>query len=111
MNDPLTISLSGTFLVTTSFYWASALIFMLIDYTQKPAFLMKYKIQPGKNIPPDTKQVIKVSGKKEIDKIFCSSKAVVLNVCVKAYPIPINKESIKNETLFIKYLPSDFNGD
>ena len=109
MNNPLTISLSGTFLVTTGFYWASALIFMLIDYTQKPAFLMKYKIQPGKNIPPDTKEVIKVSGKKEIDKLFCSSKAVVLNVCVKAYPI--NKEPIKNKTLFIKYLSSDFNGD
>jgi hypothetical protein len=32
-----------------------------MDYTQQPSFLMKYKIQPGKNLPPDTKQVIKVS--------------------------------------------------
>jgi hypothetical protein len=51
----------GTFTVTTVFYWVSAFTFMLIDYSQKPAFLMKYKIQPGKNVPPDTKQVIKVS--------------------------------------------------
>jgi hypothetical protein len=31
-----------------------------MDYTQRPAFLMKYKIQPGKNTPPDIKQVVKV---------------------------------------------------
>jgi hypothetical protein len=47
--------------VTVSFYWTSAFTFMLMDYTQQPSFLMKYKIQPGKNLPPDTKQVIKVS--------------------------------------------------
>ena len=33
---------------------------MLMDYTQKPGFLMKYKIQEGKNAPPDTKKTIKV---------------------------------------------------
>ena len=47
--------------MTVVFYWTSAFMFMLMDYSQKPAFLMKYKIQPGKNVPPDTKQVIKVN--------------------------------------------------
>jgi len=50
----------GTFLVTTFFYWLSAAIFMVMDYTQMPSFLMKYKIQPGKNTPPPTSKVLKV---------------------------------------------------
>ena len=54
-------SFLGTFLVTTFFYWLSAAIFMVMDYTQMPSFLMKYKIQPGKNTPPPTSKVLKVS--------------------------------------------------
>jgi len=50
----------GTHLVTTIFYWSCALIFLFMDYTQMPAFLMKYKIQQGKNTPPPTAKVIKV---------------------------------------------------
>merc|ERR1712209_209142 len=33
---------------------------LLTDYTQQPAFLMKYKMQQGKNTPPNTAKVIKV---------------------------------------------------
>ncbi len=45
--------------MTTIAYWTSGLIYLLIDYTQFPKFLMKYKVQPGKNEPPDTKKVLK----------------------------------------------------
>lgn len=50
----------GTILVTTLVYWSTALLFMLLDFTQFPKFLVKYKIQEGKNAPPDTYKVIKV---------------------------------------------------
>ena len=56
----MVLSTAGTFFVTVSFYWLTGFVFMLMDYTQKPGFLMKYKIQPGKNIPPDGKHVVKV---------------------------------------------------
>ena len=59
----------GTTVVTTLSYWLTALIFMLMDYTQKPSFLMRYKIQPGKNAPPPTSKVIKV-GYFEIKAVF-----------------------------------------
>ena len=32
-----------------------------MDFTQKPAFLMKYKIQPDKNVPVDPKRFLKVT--------------------------------------------------
>ena len=60
-NGPFVFSFLGTVAVTMSFYWTTALIFMLMDYTQRPAFLMKYKMQQGKNAPPDTAKVIKVN--------------------------------------------------
>merc|ERR1712241_1311810 len=50
----------GTNIVTLAFYWTSAMMFLLMDYTQQPAFLMKYKMQQGKNTPPNTAKVIKV---------------------------------------------------
>ena len=53
----------GTVIVTSGFYWISAGLYAIMDYTQKPAFFMKYKIQPTKNIPPDTKRVLKVTSK------------------------------------------------
>ena len=44
-----------------TFYWSTAAAFLFMDFTQRPAFLMKYKIQQGKNTPPNTAKVIKVS--------------------------------------------------
>ena len=60
-NGPFVFSFLGTVSVTMSFYWMTAMIFMLMDYTQRPKFLMKYKMQQGKNAPPDTAKVIKVN--------------------------------------------------
>ena len=51
----------GTVIVTSGFYWISAGLYSIMDFTQKPAFFMKYKIQPTKNIPPDTKRLLKVT--------------------------------------------------
>ena len=71
----------GTVIVTSGFYWISAGLYAIMDYTQKPAFFMKYKIQPTKNIPPDTKRVLKVTLKGLIAMrpntfglMFCLSK-------------------------------------
>jgi methylsterol monooxygenase len=46
--------------VTTIAFWVPGFFFLFLDYTQKPDFLMKYKVQPGKNQPPDSKKVFKV---------------------------------------------------
>ena len=35
-------------------------IYAFMDYTQTPKFMMKYKVQTGKNVPPDTKKMLKV---------------------------------------------------
>ena len=35
-------------------------IYAIMDYTQCPKFMMKYKVQTGKNVPPNTKKMMKV---------------------------------------------------
>ena len=57
-------------MVTTFCYWLTAGLYMLMDYTQKPGFLMKYKIQEGKNTPPNTAKTIKVSKASEASFAF-----------------------------------------
>ena len=47
----LCLSVAGTVLVTSVHYWLSAAAYMWLDLTGTPAFLTKYKIQPGKNAP------------------------------------------------------------
>jgi len=46
-----TLWVYGTVLVTSVHYWLSAAAYMWLDLTGTPAFLTKYKIQPGKNAP------------------------------------------------------------
>jgi hypothetical protein len=55
----------GTVMVTSLVYWSTAGLFILLDYAQWPAFLIKYKMQSGKNAPPDTNKVIKVQLKND----------------------------------------------
>ena len=43
-----------------SVYWITSLLFLMLDFTQAPRFLYKYKTQPGMNEPPIVKNVIKV---------------------------------------------------
>ena len=46
-------------------------IYAIMDYTQCPKFMMKYKVQTGKNVPPNTKKMMKVcnaySSKMQVD--------------------------------------------
>ncbi len=36
------------------------LLFAILDYTKRPRFLYKYKIQPGTNAPPDRNKMIRL---------------------------------------------------
>ena len=72
------ILFSGTNIVTLAFYWTSAMMFLLMDYTQQPAFLMKYKMQQGKNTPPNTAKVIKVSSDIMLGKDIKFDKPFIL---------------------------------
>ncbi|KAG8926558.1 hypothetical protein FRC02_008801 [Tulasnella sp. 418] len=40
----------GTFIVTSSVYWILGIIFMIADLTERPKWLLKYKLQPWKRV-------------------------------------------------------------
>lgn len=41
-------------------YWGLGSVYTLLDITNKPEALRRYKIQPGTNEPVDTTKLIKV---------------------------------------------------
>lgn len=59
--DPFKLWIFGTTILTTSVYWMFGGIYTILDMTNKPAALRRYKIQPGTNEPVDTKRLLKVS--------------------------------------------------
>ena len=42
-------------------YWIFGGIYTILDVTNKPAALRRYKIQPGTNEPVDSKRLMKAS--------------------------------------------------
>ncbi|KAH8367633.1 hypothetical protein KR084_000476 [Drosophila pseudotakahashii] len=60
----------GSTLVIFSVYWLYAGLFTLMDITNRPRFLRKYKIQPGQNEPVD------------LGKLWHAVKVVLLNLTV-----------------------------
>jgi len=52
-DDPMCLWVLGTTTVVFLVYWLYAAIFTIMDITNRPKFLRKYKIQPGHNEPVD----------------------------------------------------------
>ena len=50
-NDDYVLGVYGTFIIVSVIYWTLGSLYTYIDVTGKPAFLKKYKIQPGINAP------------------------------------------------------------
>jgi methylsterol monooxygenase len=44
-------------------YWTFGSLYTLLDITNKPAVLRKYKVQPGTNEPVETKRLMQASMK------------------------------------------------
>ncbi|KAH8272787.1 fatty acid hydroxylase domain-containing protein 2 [Drosophila bipectinata] len=68
--DPWRLWVLGSTVVIFSVYWIYAALFTLMDITNKPKFLRRYKIQPGQNEPVDLK------------KLWNAVKVVIFNLTV-----------------------------
>ncbi|XP_017055218.1 fatty acid hydroxylase domain-containing protein 2 [Drosophila ficusphila] len=68
--DPWRLWVGGSTVVIFVVYWLYAGIFTLMDITNRPRFLRKYKIQPGQNEPVD------------LAKLWNAVKVVLLNLTV-----------------------------
>lgn len=60
-DDPQLTWVLGTTTVFMLVYWLNASWYTFMDITNRPKFMRKYKIQPGKNEPVDNKKLIEVS--------------------------------------------------
>ncbi|EDV92454.1 fatty acid hydroxylase domain-containing protein 2 [Drosophila grimshawi] len=69
-DDPMRLWVLGTTAIIFFVYWFYAAIFMLMDITNRPRFLRKYKIQPEQNDPLD------------LSRLWAAVKVVVFNLTV-----------------------------
>lgn len=58
--DPFTLWVYGSVIVSVSVYWLVGIIYTTLDLFNKPSGIMRYKVQPGTNEPVDKKRVLKV---------------------------------------------------
>uniref|UniRef100_A0A1I8QEY9 Fatty acid hydroxylase domain-containing protein n=1 Tax=Stomoxys calcitrans TaxID=35570 RepID=A0A1I8QEY9_STOCA len=56
-DDPQTVWVFGTTAVFMLVYWLNASWYTFMDITNRPKFVRKYKIQPGKNEPVEMKKL------------------------------------------------------
>ncbi|KAH8269921.1 hypothetical protein KR044_002598 [Drosophila immigrans] len=69
-DDPMRLWVLGTTTVVFCVYWLYAAIFTLMDITNRPRFLRKYKIQPGQNEPVN------------LGRLWQAIKVVLINLTV-----------------------------
>jgi len=58
--DPFMLWVFGSTALTAGVYWIFGGIYTILDVTNKPAVIRKYKVQPGTNEPVDSKRLLKV---------------------------------------------------
>jgi len=76
------VFMAGGFFFTTAAFWGMSLFFLAVDLTGQPAFLLRYKMQPGQNEP------LKVADlRRGLGKVLFNS--VVLNVLLTALVFPL----------------------
>lgn len=61
--DPFSLWVYGTTVLTFGVYWLFGGIYTILDVTNKPAAIRRYKIQPGTNEPVDNKKLFHVRPK------------------------------------------------
>jgi len=54
------MTIAGSLSLTIVVYWVVGGIYTILDITNRPAALRRYKIQPGTNEPVDRKELCKV---------------------------------------------------
>lgn len=60
--DPFNLWVIGSTIFTMFVYWFFGGIYTIMDITNKPAFLRRYKVQPGTNEPVDKARLMRVIG-------------------------------------------------
>lgn len=81
-DDPRFLWIWGTSFVTIAWYWLFGGFYVFMDVTNKPAFLRKYKTQPGTNEPVDKKRLFQV-----IRQVLINQFVVQIPLLVLVYPL------------------------
>lgn len=88
--DPVTLWVFGSTILTITVYWLFGGIYTLLDITNKPSALRRYKIQPGTNEPVNTSRLLKVC--RNIIIMFMSQSISLINCSVNILNFLLNAQ-------------------
>ncbi|GAB0090091.1 Fatty acid hydroxylase domain-containing protein [Sergentomyia squamirostris] len=109
-NDSFTLWVIIPFVWTTLLYWTVGGLYMLMDITNKPAFLRKYKVQPGTNEPVDREKLLQLIKTVLFNQFFIGLSMIIINwhlmkgrstAVVEIFPSPL--QIIKDFAIFILF--------
>ncbi|XP_037030512.1 fatty acid hydroxylase domain-containing protein 2 isoform X2 [Bradysia coprophila] len=83
--DPFTLWVVGSTIFTMFVYWFFGAIYTFMDLTNKPAFLRKYKIQPGTNEPVDKKRLTNVISVVLFNQIVVGIPIAIISYTIMTY--------------------------
>uniref|UniRef100_A0A1B0DB15 Uncharacterized protein n=1 Tax=Phlebotomus papatasi TaxID=29031 RepID=A0A1B0DB15_PHLPP len=92
--DDFTLWVIGTTALTIFVYWFFGGLYTIMDITNKPAVLRKYKIQPGTNEPVDNKRLMEV-----IVTVLFNQFVVGIPMSLLAYKIMTFRGIVPNREL------------
>lgn len=69
-DDPFRLWIFGTLIYTMALYWTIGSIYTLLDVTNRPAFMRRFKVQPGTNEPVDNDRLRRVIQQVLFNQVF-----------------------------------------
>ncbi|XP_076048659.1 fatty acid hydroxylase domain-containing protein 2-like [Oratosquilla oratoria] len=84
-DDAYNLMVYGTTILSYIIYWAFGMLYVLMDLTQRPKFLRRYKIQPGTNEPVDNWKLTKCILWVNFNQIFIGTPVSALCYYVFSY--------------------------
>lgn len=69
-DDEYVLYIYGTNILAFSLYWVVGSLFTLLDVTNRPSWLRKYKVQPGENEPVKFRRLASAIGQVVFNQIF-----------------------------------------
>lgn len=72
-DDPYTLYIYGSNILTFSLYWGVGLFYIILDLTNRPKWLRKYKVQAGQNEPVEIRRLMLAIGQVMFNQIFLNA--------------------------------------
>ena len=89
-DDPYYLYVYATTIWTYFLYWFTSTLYGILDFTQRPKFLHKYKTQPGTNETPNLRELLKVWQTLEVNVHISLSPTIEMHILMLSLTVQMS---------------------